>query len=133
MVVPEKLYDKFLYAKFSSDIASFGLMQRCMREFFKRGWYRRHLERLRVEVKRRKKLLMKVIHRHSCLSVSPHQAGYSLWVKSNRAMELPQVPWTRGDAFSFAPEVRSYFRISFMHMESSDFDQGLVYLHHLFG
>jgi len=36
LVVPEGLLKKFLFAKFSSDIASFGMMQRCMRELFGR-------------------------------------------------------------------------------------------------
>ena len=131
IVVPENLYDKFLYAKFSSDIASFGLMQRCMREFLKQGLYRRHLDRVGAEIKRRKRRLHEIIQRRSYLTVSPHQAGYSLWVKSSRVMELPQVPWTRGEAFSFAPEARAFFRLSFMHLDDTDFEQGLGYLQRL--
>ena len=131
MVVPQQLYDKFLYAKFSSDIASSGLMQRCMREFIKQGLYRRHLDRVAGEIKRRKQRLLDLIRHRTYLSVSPRQAGYSLWVRSNRVMEMPQVPWTRGEAFSFTPEARAYFRLSFMHMDGAEFEQGLGYLQRL--
>ena len=45
--------------------------------------------------------------------------------------EMPQVPWTRGEAFSFTPEARTYFRLSFMHMDGAEFEQGLGYLQRL--
>ena len=128
MAVPENLYDKFLYAKFSSDIASFGLMQRCMREFFKNGMYRQHLKRLEDIIDFRKKKLLALIDEIGDLSVSRHQAGYSLWVKHRRPAAVTQVPWSRGEEFSFSPQARSCFRLSFMHMDETAFDQGLSYL-----
>ncbi len=131
IVVPESLYEKFLYTKFSSDIASFGLMQRCMREFIEQGSYRRHLEKVGTVIARRKGRLLEMIRRRSYLSVSPHQAGYSLWIKSSRSLDLPHVPWSRGEAFSFSPEARAFFRLSFMHLDDAEFDQGLSYLERL--
>lgn len=133
MVVPEDLYDKFLYAKFSSDIASFGLMQRCMREFFKRGFYQRHLAEVQAKIAGRKGKLLALIDRHRHLSVSRHQAGYSLWIKSEAPISLPQVPWSRGEDFSFSEQARFRFRLSFMHMDDAAFETGLDYLHKLWG
>lgn len=128
MVVPENLYDKFLYAKYSSDIASFGLMQRCMREFLKRGLYQRHLSNIQAKIDYRRDRLLALIDAHKQLSVSRHQAGYSLWLKSTKPIDLPQVPWSRGEDFSFSPEARRRFRLSFMHMNDVDFEDGLTYL-----
>ncbi len=131
IVVPKNLYDKFLYAKFSSDIASFGLMQRCMREFIKQGLYGKHLARIRTEIKRRKSRLFEILQHAPDLSILPHQAGYSLWIRCSREINLPQVPWTPGEAFSFSSEARSCFCLSFMHMNDATFHQGLDYLQRL--
>lgn len=128
MVVPDNLFDKFLYAKFSSDIASFGLMQRCMREFFKQGLYQKHLDNVAQTIAYRRKRLVALIDSLDDLSVSPHQAGFSLWVKSNRPMTLSPVPWSRGENFSFKPQARLFFRLSFMHMDDRTFENGVDYL-----
>lgn len=131
MVVPETLYDKFLYAKFSSDIASFGLMQRCMREFFKKGLYERHLKQVEQTIRVRRDKLFELIDRVDMLSVSHHQTGYSLWVKKHQPLLLPHVPWSKGEEFSFSTEFRQCFRLSFMHMDDIAFENGLSYLKRL--
>lgn len=128
MVVPVNLYDKFLYAKFSSDIASFGLMQRCMREFFKRGLYRQHLAKVQEKIAHRKRRILALIDAHDHLTVCRHQAGFSLWVKSQVPLALGQVPWSRGEEFSFSPQARLQFRLSFMNMDDAAFEAGLGYL-----
>jgi len=38
------------------------------------------------------------------------------------------VPWSRGEDFSFSPEARFQFRLSFMHMDDAAFEEGLAYL-----
>lgn len=128
MIVPPKLYDKFLYAKFSSDIASFGLMQRGMREFYKQGLYQAHLDAIEKVIAGRKRRLCRLIEEIAHLSYSPHQAGYSLWVKSDRTLQASPVPWRRGEEFSFSAQARNYFRLSFMHMSDAVFDNGMQYL-----
>jgi DNA-binding transcriptional MocR family regulator len=128
MVVPENLFDKFLYAKFSSDIASFGLMQRCMREFFRQGLYRKHLANVEKTLRYRKDRLLALIRHRAHLSVSPGQAGFSLWVRSKKPMSLSPVPWSRGEDFSFSLQARFYFRLSFMHMDDQTFENGIEYL-----
>lgn len=133
MVVPEALYDKFLYAKFSSDIASPGLMQRCIREFFSNGLYQKHLDRVSPKIRHRKQRLLSLIDTNSQLRVSSDQVGYSLWVKSHKPMAMAQVPWSQGQEFSFSPQTQAYFRLSFMHMNDATFDQGVAYLNRLWG
>lgn len=128
MVVPDNLYDKFLFAKFSSDIASFGLMQRCMREFFKRGLYQRHLAKVQEKIAYRKRRILALIDAHDHLTVRRHQAGFSLWVRSRRPLAAGQVPWSRGEEFSFSQQARFYFRLSFMNMDDAAFEAGLTYL-----
>jgi len=133
MVVPENLYDKFLYAKFSSDIGSFGLMQRCMCEFFKQGLYQKHLNRVGRQIAHRKQRLLSLIDSLDHLCVSRDQAGYSLWIKNDKPSTMTQVPWSRGEEFSFSPEARSCFRLSFMNMDDNAFKQGVAYLARLWG
>ena len=128
MVVPAKLVQKFLYAKFSSDIASFGMMQRCMREFIGQGMFHRHLSKVKAAIDQRRDQLMSVIHTLEDFSTFPNQCGYSLWLKSGRFLPPDPVPWSRGEEFSFAPDARNHFRLSFMHMEDDLFRSGLAYL-----
>ncbi len=128
LVVPPALYDKFVYAKFSSDIASSGLMQRCMAEFFKQGLYGAHLHKVEKTLAYRKKRLSDIIDSINHLSYSQDQAGFSLWVKSSKPLPPSPVPWTRGEDFSFSPQARDYFRLSFMHMSDAVFEDGVNYL-----
>lgn len=131
MVVPENLFSKFLYAKFSSDIATFGMMQRCMREFFNQGLYQEHLKNVVRIIDRRKKKLRALIEKLGHLTVAPHQAGFSMWIKSDTPITLSSVPWSKGEDFSFSPEARFYFRLSFMHMDDEIFNRGITYLRRL--
>jgi DNA-binding transcriptional MocR family regulator len=131
MVVPRDLYDRFLYAKFTSDIASFGLMQRCMRDFFKNGLYRRHLDNVSRIISRRKQSLLRIIEAVDHLAVNRQQAGFSLWVKSHKPLPDHNVPWSRGEEFSFSPEARTCFRLSFMNLDDRTFKQGVAYLNTL--
>ena len=128
VVVPENLFDKFLFAKYSSDIASFGLMQRGMRDFFKLGYYQKHLDKVSGIIELRKRKLVSLIDAIDHLSVSEQQAGFSLWIKSNRPATQATVPWSSGVDFSFTPEARFYFRLSFMHMDDQTFENAVVYL-----
>jgi 2-aminoadipate transaminase len=128
MAVPPSLFDKFLYAKFSSDIASSGLMQRSMGAFFRQGHYQKHLERVEETLSYRRKRLTTLVDRIGHLHYSPHQAGFSLWIKSDKPLPSFAVPWSRGENFSFKPEARDYFRLSFMHMSDPVFEDGVAYL-----
>lgn len=128
MVVPEDLLARFVFAKYSSDITSSGLLQKFLREFFKQGLYVRHLEKVRKHVDRRRSRLQTVIGRCPECTFNSGQVGYSLWVQSPHQRQLKTPPWCRGEEFSFSPFFKSYFRLSFMHMEETIFDQSLAYL-----
>jgi DNA-binding transcriptional MocR family regulator len=131
IVVPESLFSQFLYAKFSSDIASFGMIQRCMCELFTQGVIHEHLNSVQHKIDQRRNQLLDVIEGMDHLSAAGHQAGYSLWVKSDRRLTLEPAPWSRGEEFSFSPEARSFFRLSFMHMDDQEYRHGLTYLKRL--
>jgi 2-aminoadipate transaminase len=128
MIVPPALFDKFLYAKFSSDIASSGLMQRSMGEFFRQGRYQQHLEQVKKILSYRRSRLCDLINGIGHLRYSPHQAGFSLWIRSEKGPPSSPVPWRRGEDFSFKPEARDCFRLSFMHMSDAVFENGVTYL-----
>lgn len=132
MVVPEDLYDKFVYAKYSSDIASNGLIQKMMREFIKQGHYQAHLDWIKGQVHQRRLRMLELIGRFGFLSVPNEQAGYSLWVKDGQARKWTGVPWTMGREFSFSSIYRNFFRLSFMNMNDDAFNDGLEYLEMIF-
>ena len=131
MVVPEDLYVRFVYAKFSSDITSSGLLQKLLREFIKQGHYGAHLDKVRKTAVQRRRMLGSLLGKYPRLKVSPNQSGYSLWVKAAVEPTATQVPWCRGEEFSFSAKFRSCFKIAFMHMDDATFGRGLVFLESL--
>ncbi len=133
MVLPETLFKKFLYAKFSSDIASSGMMQRCMREFIRQGFFQGHLDEIQRKIHHRRQTLLGVIEPLDHLSVAARQEGFSLWVKSRLPPPVDPVPWCRGEEFSFTSQSRAHFRLSFMHMDDNRFSRGLDYLRQFLG
>jgi DNA-binding transcriptional MocR family regulator len=131
MVVPGHLVEKCLYVKFASDIGSFGLMQRAMARFFEQGDYQKHLTRVAATVALRRSRLMALIQTRPHLHTTPGQAGFSLWIRSERTLPGKTVPWRRGADFSFCAGVRAFFRLSFMHMDEATFEKGLDHLKRL--
>ena len=132
MVVPDALYDKFLYAKHLSDIQSTGVIQKFMREFIRDGSYQRYIEETVVRVRRRRARLLEAIASYPVLSCRVPQPGYGLWISSAEPVELPHVPWESGARFSFSPGYRNHFKVSFMHMDDATFEKALKYLAGLF-
>jgi 2-aminoadipate transaminase len=128
MVVPDEIYTRFIHAKFTSDISSFGLLQRAWLEFIRCGAYAAHLEAVTRTVEHRRTEMYRLIGRHPHLSAASDQVGYSLWIRSRREMSQEQMPWEKGASFSFTPYYRNFFKISFMHMPDETFIQGLDYL-----
>ncbi len=132
MSVPKNLYDKFLYAKFSSDIASTGLLQKFLNAFIKNGDYEKYIEATKKKIAIRKKYLSELIGSYPGLCIPFAQSGCSLWVCSGKTVTIPHPPWTPGEHFSFSPEFARCFRISFMHLDDAGFKRGLSYINDLF-
>lgn len=128
MVVPRRLVEKCLYLKFASDIGSFGLLQRAMGAFVAQGHYQGHLNRVAETIAHRRGRLTDLIDTRQDLTIMPGQAGYSLWIRSERPLPREAVPWRRGEDFSFSTWARSFFRLSFMHMDTPTFEKGLDHL-----
>ena len=128
MVVPEDLRERFLYAKFSSDIGSFGLLQKMMRDFIKGGYYQAYLQTLKEKADWRRRRLTALLHEFSALSLPFPQNGFSLWIRSVIPLDLLHAPWRKGEEFSFSNASRSCFRLSFMHLDDAAFEQGVFYL-----
>jgi len=128
MLVPADLYDKFLYAKYSSDIACAGILQKFVREFIKNGAYREYLKSIRTKISERKDLLLSILKRHPGLVLTGPQHGYSLWVEARQKPRLDNAPWHGGNEFSFSPAFRNCFRISYMCLDDLTFPPAVVYL-----
>jgi DNA-binding transcriptional MocR family regulator len=132
MVVPGELYDKFVYTKYTSDLVCTGILQKFLMEFIVRGDYESYIAETRKRVAGRQRRLLSLIERYPELNVHLPQHGYNLWVHANRLIDSPYVPWSKGEEFSFSPEYRSCFRLSFMNMDDDSFQRALVYLDSVF-
>jgi DNA-binding transcriptional MocR family regulator len=128
MIVPEDLYEKFLYNKFISDISSAGILQKFMREFIHQGHFRNHIHKTAEKIDERKDRIRSLLSAYPALSLPGPQYGYSLWIKSREYREPPNPPWHHGSDFSFSPEYRNYFRISFLNLDDVTFERALAYL-----
>ena len=133
MVVPEALYDRFVHAKYTSDIGSNGLMQKFLERFIRSGAYSRFLDAVRRRMDARKARLVRLIAKFPVLTLPAGQQGGSLWVACRTIPDLPHVPWAPGPRFSFNPALRNRFRISFMSLADEAFDNALVYLESVLG
>jgi 2-aminoadipate transaminase len=132
MVVPDALYEKFIFTKYASDLASSGLLQKFLAAFIRSGAYDRYVAQTRQRIKQRKTRLLKLAAGFSSLTVCGAQSGYSLWICSANPVRLAHPPWSAGKDFSFDSQFRDCFRISFMNMDDACFDKGLSYLGQLF-
>ncbi len=133
MVVPRGIYDKILYAKFTSDIASNGLVQKFFARFIAQDYYRQHLKTVASKIAYRKEKLASLISEFDYLECdSNRQQGYSLWVKADRDLAVDNAPWRCGSDFSFDPGYRRYLRLSFMHLRDGHFEAALDYLRRIF-
>lgn len=128
MVVPKDFHDTFVHAKYVSDIASSGLMQRFLHQFILQGHYDNHLKTVAAEMTVRRRRIQSILDRFSFLAVPQDQSGFSVWVTSEHPITSPHPPWQPGEAFSFNPEMRSFFRLSFMHLDTGSFEMSLPYL-----
>ena len=132
MIVPEDLYEKFLYTKYTSDIASAGLIQKFAREFIQCGAFKAHIEKTTRKILQRRQHLLDLVTACSGLSVRLPQHGCSLWVRARDARSPANPPWATGEEFSFSPEYHDFFRLSFMNLDDSIFDRALEYLESTF-
>ncbi len=128
MVVPIHLHAKFLYAKYTSDLASTGILQKFVLRFIRSGEFDRYLEMINGRMNRRRESLLNLLSRYPQLSVQLPQYGFSLWFRSLKEISLTALPFRRGGDFSFSPQFRSFFKLSFSNLDDNDFDQGMVYL-----
>jgi DNA-binding transcriptional MocR family regulator len=79
-------------------------------------------------IESRKQRLLRIIDAKDHLQVNRQQAGYSLWVKSSNPLPSDNVPWSRGEEFSFSSSARFHFRLSFMNLDDQTFERGVAYL-----
>ncbi len=128
MVVPEDLYAQFIYAKYSSDISSSGLLQKFLREFITLGHYDQHLKKVVKRAAQRRARLAALFAQFPFLTQYPGQSGYSIWCGSALPMPVTDAPWSPGQEFSFSQEFNRYFKLSFMHLDEEEFTEGIAYL-----
>jgi 2-aminoadipate transaminase len=131
MIVPADLFEKFIYTKYTSDIASAGLIQKFVREFIQNGAFKAYLAKTAKKIHQRRRQVLGLVNATSGLSVQLPQHGCSLWVRARGTRGGAHPPWNTGREFSFSPHYRNYFRLSFMNLDDSIFDRALEYLQNI--
>jgi len=132
MIVPPDLYEKFLYTKYTSDIASAGLVQKFVREFIQTGAFADYIAATDQKISRRREQVLDLVNTAPGLTVQLPQHGCSLWVCANDSVLPEHQPWNTGREFSFSPEYRNCFRLSFMNLDDAIFERALEYLQNIF-
>jgi DNA-binding transcriptional MocR family regulator len=131
MVVPPDLHAKFLFTKFTSDLASTGILQKFALQFFGSGEFDQYLQKTRQRIEKRREILITLIKQYPDLSIKLPQHGFSLWIKATKELPFTAMSFCCGANFSFSPQFKSYFRISFSNLDDDNFDQGVIYLSEL--
>ncbi len=132
MIVPEDLYEKFIYTKYTSDIASAGLIQKFVREFIQTGNFTTYIEKTAGKIIQRRQQVLNLVDAAPGLSAQLPQHGCSLWIRAGGTRVPASPPWNTGCEFSFSPQYRDNFRLSFMNLDDSIFEQALEYLQSIF-
>lgn len=132
MVFPDKLKDKFIEKKFTSDIVSSTFMQKILNIFIKEGYLSEHIKNLKKIYNYRRNELINILSRYDYLHFKKDFSGYNIWIKSDKKIKLENPPWAKGSNFSFSKKYKNYFRLSFMGMSETDFKHGLSYLNNIF-
>ncbi len=125
LVVPGSLYEKFIHAKYSSDISSSGLLQKFLREFIKHGYYNSHIRSVQGHTLIRRKKLEAVLNHFPFISYLPNQSGYSIWFSSAKPLVRLELPCSRGREFSFSSKHHGSTRIAYMNCDNTGFERGL--------
>ena len=82
MVLPNKLTQEVIAAKFSSDISSSGLMQMAIYLFLKRGYLNLHIEKLRDIFKKRYEFSLSLLKNIKGLELPfLPKGGFYFWIK----------------------------------------------------
>ncbi len=128
MVAPSQLHAKFLFAKFTSDLASTGILQKFAVRFINSGEFDRYIQATQQRIQYRRSVIASMLEKYPGLSLHLPQHGFSLWVKSNQKLSLTGMPFSSGTDFSFSPQFQHYFKISFSNLDDDAFEQGVTYL-----
>lgn len=139
MVLPNKLTQEVIAAKFSSDISSSGLMQMAIYLFLKRGYLNLHIEKLRDIFKKRYEFSLSLLKNIKGLELPfLSKGGFYFWIKlpseinSNILYNLlkeKKVSILPSSVFFLAEEQNNNFiRLSFTSVTLEEIKDGLQIL-----
>ncbi len=133
MTVPQELYQKVLYKKYSADIGTTALMQKFLTRFIQAGLLDEHIAYCRGVLQQRRRRIMAVLAKYPFLHIDWKQTGYNLWIRTDLPLNVPSPPWAEGGNFSLSPQMRNFLRLSLLGMDDAEFAHGVAYLDSLFG
>lgn len=138
MVLPKVISDNVLSAKYSTDIATSGFIQRAFELYIRSINWNSHINNMCNIFHRKYNLITKLVNIHlsKYVSLTPPQGGLSLWLKLkddsinidllyHKLLEN-KVIVTKGSLYSLDCEEPSpYFRLNFANISDNDIKEGI--------
>lgn len=120
MSVPQHLCEQFISHKALGDGGTSALSQNLLLKMVKTDYFDNHISKCKEILHRRKNLLMPLFEARPWLNII-HNEGYNLWVENRGKLVTTNVPWAKGELFSFRPEIKKNFRLSLLGVEEKAF------------
>lgn len=136
MVVPGRYEKRLLMAKFNTDIASPAILQETLAAYIENGAYDGHLENLRAEYEKKRRLMAHVIQssRYLTLPYREHDGGVFFWVCLPEDVDSLEL-WNRlrnqgikvlpSAVFSHTGQLRNYIRMSYVGCSAGQIESGV--------
>lgn len=135
LIIPKYLKEKITNMKYMTDISTSGFMQRILDEYFREGFWEKHIDYMKKEYSIRYYEAVRASRK--CLrgvSFKQPNGGLNLWIKLpervNSELLLDRckknnVIFTPGTAFVSNSEGRRYIRLSFASVKSEKIMEGI--------
>ncbi|WP_286237470.1 PLP-dependent aminotransferase family protein [Neptuniibacter halophilus] len=129
-VAPGQCTDRVLHKKFISTVSSPPLQQEAIAEFIEKGFYERHLRRMRAQYRLNRDRMIDLVKRTAPegTRISYPEGSYLLWVefppevdsvKLGKRMEQKGVSIAPGVLFSASGKYRNFIRLNFAQVPDS--------------
>lgn len=123
-VSPGQCTERLLHKKFVSTVSSPPLQQEAVADFIEKGFYERHLRKMRGQYQQARDMMIDLVKRYfpKGTRISYPEGGYMLWVefpeevdsvKLNKRLEDKNISIAPGVVFSASGKYRNFVRLNF--------------------
>lgn len=136
MVLPKKIMHSVMAAKYTTDIATSGFIQKAFDIYLNKNNWERHIEIMRNYCKSKYKIAIKAADRYlsDCSEYIKPQGGISLWLKINHDIDMDllcnqllekNVIVSPGNQFLLTNDTSKFIRICFCNVSDDKIEVGI--------